>query len=65
MEAWNGFCGRITLVDDSLRSQWDGAFFDAAPFDPAGGRSFARRSKPSRPTTWRFNERRHGIEASS
>jgi hypothetical protein len=32
----DGFCGRITLVDDSLRSRWDGAFFDAVPFDPAG-----------------------------
>ena len=32
----DGFCGAITLVDDSLRSRWDGAFFDAVPFDPAG-----------------------------
>ena len=31
----DGFCGRITLVDDSLRSKWDGAFLDAVPFDPA------------------------------
>jgi hypothetical protein len=30
----HGFCGRITLVDDSLRFQWDGAPFDAVPFDP-------------------------------
>jgi GNAT superfamily N-acetyltransferase len=28
-----GFCGRIALVDDTLRSQWDGTAIDAAPFD--------------------------------
>jgi hypothetical protein len=36
IRAARGFCGGITLVDDSLRSQRDGAFFDAVPFDPAG-----------------------------
>jgi acetyltransferase (GNAT) family protein len=25
----DGFCGKITVVDDSLRSQWDGAPFEA------------------------------------
>ena len=32
----DGFCGRIAVVDDSLRSQWDGTSFDAVPFDLPG-----------------------------
>ena len=32
----DALCGRITLVDDSLRSGWDEAVFDALPFGPAG-----------------------------
>jgi hypothetical protein len=32
----DGFGGRIMLVDDSLRSNWDGAFCDAVLFDSAG-----------------------------
>jgi len=36
-----GFGGKITLVDDALRSQWDGASFDAMPFDPATERTMS------------------------
>ena len=36
----DGFCGKIRLVDDSLRSQWDGTSFDAVPFDLQGAELF-------------------------
>jgi hypothetical protein len=60
----DGFCGKITLVDYSLRSSGTAHPSKRGP-SIQRHRSFPRQSRPYRPGTWRFSERRCRIEASS